>query len=147
MKTILNRKARHDYEFLEIFEAGVELKGTEVKSIRMGLANLKDAYADIEHGEVFVNNLHISPYKFAAENFNHNPYRKKKILLHKSQIRKLIGKIKEKGLTLVPIKLYSKNGLIKMELALGKGKKLYDKRRDLKERDLKREKEQSLKYS
>ncbi len=147
MKTILNRKARHDYEFLEIFEAGVELKGTEVKSIRMGLANLKDTYADIEHGEVFVNNLHISPYKFAAENFNHNPYRKKKILLHKSQIRKLIGKIKEKGLTLVPIKLYSKNGLIKMELALGKGKKLYDKRRDLKERDLKREKEQSLKYS
>ncbi len=144
MKTIINRKARHDYEIIETYEAGIELKGSEVKSIRMGNANLKDSYAEIDSGEVFISNFHISPYKFASQHTNHDPYRKKKLLLHKSQIRKLIGKTKEKGLTLVPLKVYTKHGRIKVEIALAKGKKLYDKRRDIKERDIKREQERSL---
>ncbi len=144
MKSVVNRKARHDYEIIETYEAGIELKGTEVKSIRTGSANLKDSYAEIDHGEVFVNNFHISPYKFASSFVNHDPYRRKKLLLHKSQIRKLIGKIQEKGLTLIPLKVYSKNGRIKMEVALAKGKKLYDKRRDIKKRDLQREQERAL---
>ncbi len=144
MKSIVNRKARHDYEIIETYEAGIELKGTEVKSIRAGSANLKDSYAEIDHGEVYVNNFHISPYKFAAAFVNHDPYRRKKLLLHKAQIRKLIGKTKEKGLTLIPLKVYSKNGRIKMEIALAKGKKLYDKRKDIKERDIQREQERAL---
>lgn len=144
MKSIVNRKARHDYEIIETYEAGIELKGSEVKSIRNGSANLKDSFAEIDHGEVYVNNFHISPYKFASTFANHDPYRKKKLLLHKSQIRKLIGKTQEKGLTLIPLKVYSKNGRIKMEIALAKGKKLYDKRRDIKKRDLQREQERAL---
>ncbi len=144
MREIVNRKARHDYEILETYEAGIVLKGSEVKSIRMGAANLKDSYAEIKNGEVWVNNFHISPYKFASEHTNHDPYRKKKLLLHKYQIRKLIGKTKEKGLTLIPLKVYSKHGKLKMELALAKGKKLYDKRKDIKERDLAREAEREL---
>ncbi|AEA34146.1 SsrA-binding protein SmpB [Hippea maritima] len=144
MREIVNRKARHDYEILETYEAGLELKGSEVKSIRMGSANLKDSYAEIKNGEIWVNNFHISPYKFASAHTNHDPYRKKKLLLHKYQIRRLIGKVKEKGLTLIPLKVYSKNGKIKMELALAKGKKLFDKRKDIKERDLTREAEREL---
>jgi SsrA-binding protein len=145
MKAIVNRKARHDYDIIETYEAGIELKGSEVKSIRMGSANLKDAYAEIDGGEVYVNNFHISPYKFASAHTNHDPYRKKKLLLHKSQIRRLIGKTKEKGLTLIPLKVYSQHGKIKLELALAKGKKLYDKRKDIKERDIKREQEKAMK--
>jgi len=144
MREIINRKARHDYEILEIIEAGIALKGSEVKSIRMGSANLKDSYAEIKDGEVFINNFHISPYKFASAHTNHDPYRKKKLLLHKYQIRRLIGKVKEKGLTLIPLRVYSKNRKIKVELALAKGKKLYDKRRDIKERDLAREAQREL---
>ncbi|WP_022669689.1 SsrA-binding protein SmpB [Hippea alviniae] len=144
MREIVNRKARHDYEILETYEAGIELKGSEVKSIRMGSANLKDSYAEIKNGEVFVNGFYISPYKFASPHSNHDPHRKKKLLLHKYQIRKLIGKVKEKGLTLIPLRVYSKNGKIKMEIALAKGKKLYDKRKDIKERDLAREAEREL---
>ncbi|WP_035588716.1 SsrA-binding protein SmpB [Hippea jasoniae] len=144
MREIINRKARHDYEILETIEAGIALKGSEVKSIRMGSANLKDSYAEIKDGEVFINNFHISPYKFASAHTNHDPYRKKKLLLHKYQIRRLIGKVKEKGLTLIPLRVYSKNGKIKVELALAKGKKLYDKRRDIKERDLAREAQREL---
>ncbi len=145
MKTIVNRKARHDFEILETFEAGIVLKGSEVKSIRMGSANLKDSYAEIDNGEVYISNFHISPYKFASAHANHDPYRKKKLLLHKAQIRKLIGKTKEKGLTLIPLKVYSKNGRIKVEIALARGKKLFDKRRDIKDRDIKREQERTMK--
>ncbi len=144
MREIVNRKAKHDYEILETYEAGIVLKGSEVKAIRMGSANLKDSYAEIEKGEVYLNNFHISPYKFASTHTNHDPYRRKKLLLHKYQIRKLIGKVKEKGLTLIPLRVYSKNGRIKVELALARGKKLYDKRRDIKERDLAREEEKKL---
>jgi len=146
MKSIINRKVRHDYEILETYEAGIVLFGTEVKSIRSGGANLKDSYADIEHGELYIVNFHISPYKFSNITFNHDPYRKKKLLLHKNQIRKIIGKIKEKGLTLVSLSVYAKYGKIKVEIALAKGKKLYDKRRSMKESDIKREQERSLKY-
>ncbi len=145
MKSIVNRKAKHDYEIIEVYEAGIVLKGSEVKSIRMGTANLKDSYAEIDHGEVFINNFHISPYKFASSYMNHDPYRRKKLLLHKYQIRKLIGKVKEKGLTLIPLKVYSKDGKIKIEIALVKGKKLYDKRKDIRNRDLNREQERALK--
>lgn len=146
MKSTINRKARHDYEILETYEAGIALFGTEVKSIRSGGANLKDSYADISNGEIYINNFHISPYKFSDAAFNHDPYRKKKLLLHKREIRKLIGKIKEKGLTLVPLKIYTKYGKIKVEIALAKGKKLFDKRRTIKEKDIKREQQRSLKY-
>ncbi len=145
MREIVNRKARHNYEILETYEAGIVLKGSEVKSIRMGSANLKDSYAEIDNGEVYINNFHISPYKFASSHTNHDPYRRKKLLLHKAQIRRLIGKVKEKGLTLVPLRVYSKNGKIKVELALARGKKLYDKRRDIKRRDMEREQERALK--
>jgi SsrA-binding protein len=145
MSQILNRKARHDYEILEFFEVGIALLGSEVKSIKMGNANLKDSYADIENGEVWLYNFHISPYKFASEKFNHVPLRPKKLLLHKREIAKLIGKTKEKGFTLIPTKVYTKNGLIKVEIALAKGKKLYDKRRTLKERELNLEKERAFK--
>ncbi len=145
MREIVNRKARHNYDILETYEAGIVLKGSEVKSIRMGSANLKDSYAEIDHGEVYINNFHISPYKFASSHTNHDPYRRKKLLLHKPQIRRLIGKVQEKGLTLIPLRVYSKNGKIKVELALAKGKKLYDKRRDIKKRDMEREQERQLK--
>ena len=145
MTQIINRKARHDYEIIEIYEAGIVLLGSEVKSIKTGNANLKDSYADIENGEVWLYNFHISPYKFASEKFNHQPLRPKKLLLHKKEIAKLIGKTKEKGFTLIPIKVYTKNGIIKVELALAKGKKLYDKRQSLKERELNLEKERSFK--
>lgn len=140
-----NRKARHDYTIYETFEAGIELVGTEVKSLRAGKANLKDAYAQItKSAEVYVYNLHISPYDFGNQ-FNHDPLRPRRLLLHRSEIRRLIGKTKEKGYTLVPLKLYFTHGLVKMELALAIGKKLYDKRQALAEKDAKREMDRSLK--
>lgn len=140
-----NRKARHDYTIYETFEAGIELVGTEVKSLRTGKANLKDAYAQItKTAEVYVYNLHISPYDFGNQ-FNHDPLRPRRLLLHRSEIRRLIGKTKEKGYTLVPLKLYFTHGLVKMELALAIGKKLYDKRQAMAEKDAKREMDRSLK--
>lgn len=129
-----NRKARHDYEILETMEAGIVLQGTEVKSLREGRANLKDSYATVKDGEVFLLNAHISPYKHGNIN-NHEPTRTRKLLLHKKEIRRLIGKVQEKGLTLVPLKMYFKNGKVKVELALARGKKIYDKRKDMAKRD------------
>lgn len=132
-----NRKARYDYTILDSFEAGLALQGTEVKSLRAGSANLKDCYARIENGEVFLYNFHVSAYEKAGR-FNHDPLRVKKLLLHRKEIRKLTGKIQEKGLTLVALKVYFKGGKAKVELAIGRGKKLHDRREDVAERDAKR---------
>lgn len=142
-KEIENRKARHDYHIEEVYEAGIELKGTEVKSLRAGKANLKDSFALVRNGEVFVHNMHISPYE-QGNRFNHDPTRVRKLLLHKHEINKLIGAVQREGLTLVPLKLYFKRGRAKLALALGKGKKLYDKRQDMAERDAKREVEKAF---
>ena len=140
-----NRKARHDYTIIETYEAGVALTGTEVKSLRAGKANLKDSYAQVtKQAEVFVYQLHISPYDH-GNIFNHDPMRPRRLLLHRAEINKLIGKVKEKGYALVPLKLYFSHGLIKMELALAVGKKLYDKRDDMAKRDANREMERALK--
>ncbi|MCK8823988.1 SsrA-binding protein SmpB [Fuchsiella alkaliacetigena] len=139
-----NRKARHEYHIEETYEAGIVLQGTEVKSIRQGKANLKDSFAIVENGEVFLHNLHIAPYK-QGNRYNHEPERVRKLLLHKRQIKSLIGLTKEKGYTLIPLKLYFKRGLVKVELALAKGKNLYDKRQDIKERTAQREIERAFK--
>lgn len=133
-----NKKARHDYELGDRYEGGLVLTGTEVKSLRLGKANLVDAYARIDRGEVYLINAHISPYPWAYFD-NHDPMRKRKVLLNRSEIRKLFGKIKEQGHALIPLKLYFKNGLVKVDLALARGKKNYDKRQSLKEDDAKRE--------
>lgn len=133
-----NRKARHDYHIHETYEAGIVLTGTEVKSLRAGKANLKDSYARVENNEVFLHNLHISPYE-QGNRFNHEPLRTRKLLLHRFEINKLIGKVREKGYALVPLKLYFSRGKVKVDLALATGKKLYDKRDDMAERDAKRE--------
>lgn len=144
-KTIIdNRKARHEYEFLEKFEAGIELKGTEVKSLRAGKAGLADAFARIEQGEVWLYNLHISPYDFGNIN-NHEEKRPRRLLLHKSEIARLYAAVREKGLTLIPVRLYFSQALVKVELALARGKKLYDKRDTMAERDSKRQIERALK--
>jgi len=141
----VNRKARHEYNILQTWEAGIVLVGTEVKSLRQGKANLVDSYAKLKDGEVWLINLHISEYTQGNIN-NHDPKRDRKLLLRKSEIRKLIGKTKEKGLTLVPLRLYFKNGKVKVELALAKGKKVYDKRKDIAKRDFQREQERRIKY-
>ncbi|GBD87896.1 SsrA-binding protein [bacterium BMS3Abin03] len=141
----VNRKARHEYNILQTWEAGIVLVGTEVKSLRQGKANLVDSYAKLIDGEVWLINLHISEYTQGNIN-NHEPKRDRKLLLRKSEIRKLIGKTKEKGLTLVPLRLYFKNGKVKVELALAKGKKVYDKRKDIAKRDFQREQERRIKY-
>ena len=141
----VNRKATHEYHILQTFEAGIVLVGTEVKSLRQGKANLVDGYAKIENGEVWLVNAHISEYTQGNIN-NHNPRRERKLLLNRSEIRKLIGKTKEKGLTLIPLRLYFKNGKVKVELALAKGKKVYDKRRDIAKKDFQREQERRIKY-
>jgi SsrA-binding protein len=133
-----NKKARHHYQIDAEYEAGIVLVGSEVKAVREGRVSFQDSYADIKRGEVFLRQLHISPYKFAY-NDNHEPMRTRKLLLHKGEISKLIGKIKERGYTLVPLKIYFKNDKIKVLLGLGKGEKLYDKRQDIKERDVKRD--------
>ena len=140
-----NRKAYHDYEVLETYEAGIVLKGTEVKSAKQGRINLKDSYAKIENGEIFLFNAHISPYTHGNV-YNHDPRRTRKLLLHKKEIMRLYGKVKEKGLTLIPLKAYIKNGKIKIELGLCKGKKVYDKRAEIKKRDLEREMRYEMKY-
>ena len=140
-----NRKARHDYSIHETFEAGIELVGTEVKSLRAGKANLKDAYAQItKTAEVYVYNIHISPYE-QGNQFNHEPLRPRRLLLHRAEIRRLIGKVKEKGYALIPLKMYFTHGLVKIELALATGKKLYDKRQSMAEKDAKREMDRTLK--
>lgn len=135
---ISNRRARFEYEILDSFEAGIVLVGSEVKSLRQGKANLQDSYAVIKNGEVWLLNMHISPYE-QANQFNHDPVRTRKLLLNKSEIAKLNGKTNEKGLTLVPLKLYFKKGNAKVELGIAKGKKLHDKRESIKERDVERE--------
>ena len=144
-KTIAeNRKARHEYFILEAFEAGIELFGTEVKSIRAGQVNLKDSWCDIKNGEIFVNGMHISPYE-KGNIFNKDPLRPKKLLLHKKEIEKLSSKMKEKGFTIVPVEVYFKGSLVKVEIALAKGKKLYDKRADIAKKDQKREAQRDFK--
>ncbi len=138
-----NRKARHDYHIHETYEAGIALTGTEVKSLRAGKANLKDSYARIDNAEIMLHNLHISPYE-QGNRFNHEPLRTRKLLMHRYEINKLIGKTKEKGYTLVPLKLYFTRGKAKVELALATGKKNYDKRQDIAERDAKREMDRAV---
>ena len=133
-----NKRARHDYFVLETWEAGIELKGTEVKSIRLGQCNLKDCYGTVKDGELWVYGMHISPYDFGNV-YNHDPLRTRRLLMHRREIDRLLGKVKERGYALVPLKLYFKHGRVKMELALATGKKNYDKRRDMAERDAKRE--------
>lgn len=147
MKIITNNKhATYQYHILEKYEAGIELRGSEVKSLREGRINLKDAFCKIENGEIFLYNAHINQYKNASL-FNHDPERPRKLLMHKYEILKLDQKVKEKGLTIVPLKMYfNEKGLVKVEIALVKGKKLYDKREDLAKRDLERRIKKSLKY-
>lgn len=141
----VNRKARHEYAILQTFEAGIVLVGTEVKSLREGKANLVDSYALIKNNEIWLLSLHISEYKQGNIN-NHIPTRDRKLLMNRSEIRKLIGKTKEKGLTLIPLRLYFKSGRVKVELALAKGKKIYDKRQDIAKKDFQRDQERKIKY-
>lgn len=133
-----NRKARHDYFIEDEFEAGLVLTGTEVKSLRQGRANLKDAYARIKKGEVWVHQMHISPYAFAYYD-NHDPLRVRKLLLHRHEIKQLYGKMNEKGYALIPLRLYFRDGKVKLQLALAKGKKKYDKRDSIRRRDEQRD--------
>jgi SsrA-binding protein len=142
-----NRKARADFEILQTFQAGIELQGSEVKSIRAGRVNLRDAFARVRRGEVYLLNMHISPLAQShGQVFGHDPTRDRKLLMHRSEIRKLLGSIDEKGLTLVPLKMYLKDGWIKVDLGIARGKKLYDKREDLKKKEAKREIERATKY-
>lgn len=133
-----NRKAYHDFRIFEKFEAGIELKGTEVKSIRAGKVNLRDGFARVMKGEIFLMNMHISPYEHGNIH-NHDPLRTRKLLMHKKEINRLIGKISQRGLTLVALSVYLKRGKVKVELGLGKGKKQHDKRETIKKRDVERE--------
>lgn len=141
----VNRKAKHEYTILQTFETGIVLKGTEVKSLRSGKANMVDGYATVQAGEVWLVGVHISEYTQGNIN-NHDPLRTRKLLLNKSEIRKLIGKVKEKGLTLVPLRIYFKKGKVKIELAIAKGKKTYDKRHSIAKRDFERDQERKIKY-
>lgn len=133
-----NKRARHDYELLESWEAGLALTGTEVKSLRAGQANMNDAFGIVRDGEVFLVNLHIAPYTHGGRD-NHEPTRTRKLLLHRREIRRLIGSVERKGLTLVPTELYFRRGRAKVRIALGRGKKEHDKRQDLRKRDAERE--------
>ncbi len=139
-----NKKAYHDYFILDTYEAGIALHGTEVKSLRMGKCSIKESFIRIENGEVFIYGMHISPYE-KGNIFNKDPLRVKKLLLHKAEINKLLGKIKEKGMSVVPLKVYLKGSLVKVEIGLAKGKKLYDKRDDIAKKDQKREAERDFK--
>lgn len=146
-KTIAqNKKARHDYFIEQTFEAGIVLSGTEVKSIRQGKVTIKESYAIIKGGEVFIFGMHVSPYE-QGNIFNKDPLRDRKLLLHKFEINKLVGSIQQKGMSLVPIELYFRHGKVKLELGLGKGKKLYDKREDLAKKDAMREIDRKMKES
>ena len=139
-----NRKAFHDYFIEERYEAGIELFGTEVKSLRQGTVNLKDSWCDIANGEIFIKQMHISPYE-KGNIFNKDPIRPRRLLMHKKEILKLYGTLKQEGLTLVPLSLYFKNSRVKVEIGLCRGKKLYDKRNDMAKKDAKRTIERSLK--
>jgi SsrA-binding protein len=141
----VNRKARHEYEILQVWETGIVLQGTEVKALRQGKANLVDSYATLKENEVWLVGAHISEYTQGNIN-NHEPTRTRKLLMNRSEIRKMIGKVKEKGLTLVPLRLYFKNGKVKVEIALAKGKKAYDKRETIAKRDFQRDQERKIKY-
>ncbi|PZO56307.1 MAG: SsrA-binding protein [Phormidesmis priestleyi] len=134
-----NRQARFQYEILDTYEAGIALFGTEVKSIREGKVNLRDGFANVKRGEVWLHNVHISPHSMTISAYNHEPRRVRKLLLHKQEIRKLIGQTEQKGLTLVPLKMYFKDGRVKVVIALGRGKKLHDKRESLKKKQDTRE--------
>lgn len=138
-----NKKARHDYFIDEVYECGIELKGTEVKSIRQGRVNLKEGYASVDNSEVFLKQVHISPYE-QGNIFNVDPLRTRKLLLHKYEIRKLIGATTIKGYSLIPMRMYLKNGRVKLELGLGRGKKTYDKRQDLAKKDAQRRIEREI---
>ena len=144
-KVAVNRKARHEYFIEDTFEAGLVLQGTEVKSLRLGRRNMQDAYAAIQKGEVFIHNMHISPYD-QGNIYNHDPLRPKKVLLNKKQIKTLIGKTQQEGYTLIPLEIYfNERNWAKVILALAKGKKLYDKREDIAKRDIKRQAERVVK--
>lgn len=139
-----NKKAYHDYFLEEKYEAGIELHGTEVKALRMGKCSIKESFVRIQNSEVYIYGMHISPYE-KGNIFNKDPLRPKKLLLHKAEIRKLVGKLAEQGYTLVPVEVYLKGSLVKIEIALAKGKKLYDKRQDIAKKDMKREAERDFK--
>ena len=139
-----NKKAYHDYFIEDTYEAGIELAGTEVKSLRMGKCSIKESFIQIEHGEVFIYGMHISPYE-KGNIFNKDPLWVRKLLLHTYEIRKIEGKIREKGYTLVPLKVYFKGSLVKVEMGVAKGKKLYDKRQDIAKKDQRRETEREFK--
>lgn len=141
----VNRKAYHDYFIDETIEAGIALSGTEIKSVRDGRVNLRDAFAKVENGEIFLWNAHISSYDHAGKYFNHSPTRSRKLLMHKDEIRRLAMKTQAKGLTLVPLKMYLKRGKAKVEVGIARGKKLYDKREALAEREANREIERTIK--
>jgi SsrA-binding protein len=141
----VNRQARHRYHLLERWEAGLVLTGTEVKALRDGKATIKDGYADVRDGEVWLHNVHIPPYAPAARE-NHDPERSRKVLMHRREIERLIGKTRERGLTLVPTRLYFANGRAKVEIALARGKDVGDKRQAIKEREMKREMERALRH-
>jgi len=141
---VTNKKARFQYEIIEVIEAGIVLHGTEVKSLRQGKANLQDSYATIKNGEVFLYNMHISPYE-RGNIFNHEPDRVRKLLLHKQEIKRLTGKVVERGMTLVPTKIYFKNGKAKVELGLARGKSQVDRRKDIARRDTQRIMEREFK--
>jgi SsrA-binding protein len=138
MLIVSNRKARHEFQVVDSYEAGIVLQGTEVKSLREGKANLQDAYARFDRGELWLYNLHISPYE-PGNRFNHDPLRPRKLLMHRRELRKLVGQVEQKGLTLVPLDLHFREGKAKVNLALARGKKLHDKRADVKKRDAERE--------
>lgn len=139
-----NRRARHEYHVLQTWEAGLVLQGTEVKSLRDGKANLADAYARMEGGELWLYNMHVSPYE-AGNRFNHDPLRRRKLLMHRSELRRLVGEVEQKGLTLVPLDVHFSGGLAKVDLALVRGKKLHDKRDTLRERAVARDMERGFK--
>jgi SsrA-binding protein len=139
----VNRKARHDYFIDDVYEAGIALTGTEVKSLRAGKVSLRDCYAEVQNGEIFLFNMHVSPYE-KGNQFNHDPLRTRKLLLHRQEIVRLLVRTQQKGYTLVPLRLYFKRGKVKVELGLARGKKLYDKREDLAKRDAQRDIERSM---
>lgn len=143
---VRNRKARHEYHVIDTWQAGIVLQGTEVKSLRDGRANLQDSFARLDGGELWLYNLHISPYE-AGNRFNHEPLRPRKLLLHRKELRKLVGQVEQKGLTLVPLDIHFQRGIAKVNLALVRGKKLHDKRDDLRRRDAEREIERAYKAS
>lgn len=141
-----NKKAYHDYFIEETYEAGISLHGTEVKSLRMGKCSIKESFVKVDKNEVFVTNMHISPYE-KGNIFNKDPLRVRKLLLHRSEIRKIVGSIAQKGYTLIPLRVYFKGSLVKIEIGLARGKKLYDKRQDIAKKDQRRDAERNYKIS